>query len=85
LGVSNHPVFREVEQSVGPGSTLVLYTDGLVERRNEVIDDGLARLAGVLSGLAGEPDAVCDQLITVLLDGREPADDVAVVTISIVD
>ncbi len=36
-----------------PGSTLFCFTDGLVERRGEGIDDGLARLAGVLDSMPG--------------------------------
>lgn len=38
-----------------PGSTAVLYTDGLVERRREDIDEGVAALARALSGASGTP------------------------------
>ena len=41
--------------TLGVGDTLLAYTDGLVERRGEDIDDGLARLAHGLSALA-DPD-----------------------------
>lgn len=49
-----------------PGETLVLYTDGVIERRRELLDDGLARLAATLAGHAGKPlaelaDAVVDE------------------------
>ena len=43
-GVPGHASFP-------PGSLLVLYTDGLIERRGESLDDGLARLAAVAPGL----------------------------------
>ncbi|GAA3938300.1 hypothetical protein GCM10023085_19610 [Actinomadura viridis] len=47
-----------------PGDTLVLYTDGLVERRKEDIDVGLARLTGVLASFAGlEPERMADAVL----------------------
>lgn len=54
------------ELIVSPGSTLVLYTDGLVETREETIDAGLARLrrsAMTLRAPLGDPDAVADELL----------------------
>ena len=39
---------------IEPGVTLVLYTDGLVERRGEVIDDGLGRLADAVGRHAAQ-------------------------------
>ena len=36
---------REAEIALAPGARLLLYTDGLVERRDESLDDGLDRLA----------------------------------------
>lgn len=46
-----------------PGSTVVLYTDGLVERRGEDLDQGIDRLADALAASAGAPDAVRDRLV----------------------
>lgn len=40
---------------LGPGSTAVLYTDGLVERRNEDLDEGIAALERALAGATGTP------------------------------
>ena len=46
------------------GSTLLLYTDGLVERRDESIDQGLARLRDQATRLARAPlDLFCDSLV----------------------
>ncbi len=39
----------ETETSFSAGATLVLYTDGLIERRGEDIDTGLARLINTLA------------------------------------
>ena len=38
-------VYETYEETTGPSSTVVLYTDGLVERRGESLDVGLDRLA----------------------------------------
>jgi serine phosphatase RsbU (regulator of sigma subunit) len=64
-------------------TTLLLYTDGLVERRGELIDVGIERLCGVLTGLveAGLPlEELCDELLRRLLPD-EPTDDVALVAV----
>src|SRR6202012_417818 len=46
------------------GSTLMLFTDGLVERKHESIDDGIARAADVLvDTMRLPPDAVADAML----------------------
>ncbi|WP_231851662.1 SpoIIE family protein phosphatase [Modestobacter italicus] len=63
------------------GATVLLYTDGLIERRDADLDKGLDRLKTALAELAHEPlQDLCDQLIERLVDGR-PDDDVALVAI----
>jgi hypothetical protein len=65
--------------SFAPGSCLALFTDGLVERRGEGIDDGIAWLAGVLkAALPPDPAQLCHALVrqSVARNGRE--DDAAV-------
>jgi serine phosphatase RsbU (regulator of sigma subunit) len=67
----------------GAGDTLVLYTDGLVERRREDIDAGLARLAGQLARHRGvDPEALADALLD-LLPADGATDDTALVVLSI--
>jgi PAS domain S-box-containing protein len=62
------------------GSMLVLYTDGLVERRGEPIDVGFSQLATAAAGLPGaDAQPWCDGLLRVMTHGRVLADDVAVV------
>jgi serine phosphatase RsbU (regulator of sigma subunit) len=63
----------------GPGSILVLFTDGLVERRGEIIDTGLARIGAALkTATPADPVDLCDALIEQSLphDGRN--DDTAI-------
>ncbi|MEU8523451.1 SpoIIE family protein phosphatase [Streptomyces sp. NBC_01216] len=64
-----------------PGSTAVLYTDGLVERRREDIDEGVAALERALSGAVGTPEVVCDRLLRSLGVTAEHDDDVAVLVV----
>ncbi|MGW1278087.1 ATP-binding SpoIIE family protein phosphatase [Streptomyces tsukubensis] len=61
-----------------PGSGAVLYTDGLVERRDEDIDEGVAALERALSGATGTPQIVCDRLIRAMGITADHDDDVAV-------
>ncbi len=65
------------------GSTLLFYTDGLVERRTEPIDQGLSRLAEALTARAHlAPEPLSDLLLQDLLGDTPPLDDVAVVCLS---
>ncbi|MFF0745588.1 SpoIIE family protein phosphatase [Streptomyces sp. NPDC004111] len=64
-----------------PGSTAVLYTDGLVERRREDIDEGVSALERALSGATGTPQVVCDRLMRALGITTDHDDDVAVLVV----
>jgi anti-sigma regulatory factor (Ser/Thr protein kinase) len=62
------------------GSTLMVFTDGLVERKHESIDDGIARAADVLIDTMRLPlDAVADALLGELAPAAGYDDDVAMV------
>ena len=63
-----------------PGSILVLYTDGLVERRDESLDRGLERLAETASRVMGQGlEDLSDALLDLVADERH--DDVALLVI----
>ncbi|RBY79782.1 histidine kinase [Geodermatophilus sp. TF02-6] len=81
LGVDPAVARSESEVVLDPGSTLLLYTDGLVERRDRVVDDGVDRLAAELAALRERPiGELCDELLVRLLpEGAE--DDVALVAV----
>ncbi|MFF5106155.1 SpoIIE family protein phosphatase [Streptomyces sp. NPDC000134] len=64
-----------------PGSTAVLYTDGLVERRNEDLDEGIAALERALAGARGTPQVICDRLVRSAGVTADHDDDVAVLVL----
>ena len=62
-------------------ATVVLYTDGLVERPGEHIDTGLDRLADVVRGATIDPQQLCDLLLTSWCPRSAAPDDVALLTL----
>jgi serine phosphatase RsbU (regulator of sigma subunit) len=50
VGVDRAPTYTSSTVTAPPGATLVAYTDGLVERRGEHLDQGLERLCHVARG-----------------------------------
>jgi serine phosphatase RsbU (regulator of sigma subunit) len=83
LGVDPAAERPESVMELAPGTTVLLYTDGLVERRETSLDEGMSRLAVVLRELAGAPlDRLCDAVLDRMLRGT-PQDDVALVAVRI--
>src|SRR5256714_5656563 len=68
-----------------PGSVLILYTDGLVERPGSTLDEGLQALADVVEGVSGaDPEAMCEAITAAMIGDAAPRDDVALLVISCV-
>jgi PAS domain S-box-containing protein len=84
IGTYGDHQYRGEQRQLTPGSLLVFFTDGLVERRTETIDDGFGRLAAALEGWSGEGEveAVADTLLD-RLHAREARDDLALVVVRI--
>jgi serine phosphatase RsbU (regulator of sigma subunit) len=81
LGVDSRARRTEQVSVLKAGTTVLLYTDGLIERRDADLDAGLDRLRAALIELAGlSLQPLCDQLLERLVPGH-PADDVALVAI----
>ena len=81
LGVDCTTERPESLVDVTPDSTVLLYTDGLIERRGSTLDDGMSRLVAQLGALAGRPlEELCDALLEEMLQGT-PQDDVAIVAV----
>jgi PAS domain S-box-containing protein len=81
LGVAQS--FRVRQEHVAEHSTLLLYTDGLIERRSEPITDGIARLQRALSRAPGDAEALCDSVLAELLGEKANEDDVAMLAVSL--
>jgi serine phosphatase RsbU (regulator of sigma subunit)/anti-sigma regulatory factor (Ser/Thr protein kinase) len=67
LGVVPTALFTDAEHRLNDASTIVLYTDGLIERRGETIDVGLERLLASIRGHAEDVTELCDHLTSTLL------------------
>ncbi len=81
LGVDPSTTRTERSVVLGRGSTILLFTDGLVERRASNLDDDMARLQEAVADLAGATlDELCDGLVGRLVDGRND-DDIALVAV----
>jgi serine phosphatase RsbU (regulator of sigma subunit) len=77
IGVRTGKGYVSTTVPVPSGATLLAYTDGLVERRNETLDDGLRRLMDAARAAGAGGEALVDGLMTALLpDGND--DDTAV-------
>jgi len=74
IGVTG-PQRRTVELELPPGGVLAFYTDGLVERRDHLIDVGLRRLADVVT--PDQPGVVCARVMAALVGTTPAQDDIA--------
>ncbi|GAA2290835.1 SpoIIE family protein phosphatase/ATP-binding protein [Streptomyces violaceusniger] len=77
LGLGGLP-FETAELELPEGSHLVLYTDGLIEKRDRDIDTGLEMLRGALAHPGRTPEDACTAVLDALLPDR-PSDDIALI------
>jgi serine phosphatase RsbU (regulator of sigma subunit) len=81
LGYSPDTTRVDHEDELPAGATLLLYTDGLVERRDSPLDHGLARLRQSARGLASlSADEVCSEVLARMVPA-DAEDDVAVLAV----
>ncbi|MBV8217388.1 MAG: SpoIIE family protein phosphatase, partial [Solirubrobacterales bacterium] len=67
MGVDDHP-YETHEERIGAADSVVLYTDGLIERRGESLDVGLARLADAASSGPENPQEMCEHILERVLE-----------------
>ncbi|MCU1668647.1 MAG: multi-sensor signal transduction histidine kinase [Blastococcus sp.] len=80
LGAPRRRPYAEGTVTIPPGATLLLYTDGLVERRGELLDDGLSRIRAVAARhAAAAPELLTGRLLAEVLADTDQPDDVAVI------
>jgi anti-sigma regulatory factor (Ser/Thr protein kinase) len=77
LGVGGPPPDGETEVRIADGAALLLYTEALVEQRRARLAERRARLADVAAHAPDDAESLCSHLISRMLDGRRPDDDVA--------
>jgi phosphoserine phosphatase RsbU/P len=65
--------------SLVSGSVLCFFTDGLVERRSEPLDDRLTRLCQTVT--SGPPEAICVSVMRALVGEDRPGDDIALLVL----
>jgi phosphoserine phosphatase RsbU/P len=70
---------RTTTMAISPGTLLCFYTDGLVERRREPIEDRLALLCQ--SVRAEPPETACAAIMAELVGAGQPRDDIALITL----
>jgi PAS domain S-box-containing protein len=76
--------YADAQAAVEPGDLLVLYTDGLIERRDRDLDEGFAALARAAGGLYDQPaERACATLMDRLLPGQEHEDDVCLLVLRV--
>jgi GAF domain-containing protein/anti-sigma regulatory factor (Ser/Thr protein kinase) len=81
LGVSSEAVYEQGVIELPTGSTIVLFTDGLVERRDRSITDGLERLRTAAAEAPGDPERLVDHVLDALVGEDVRGDDVAVLAV----
>jgi serine phosphatase RsbU (regulator of sigma subunit) len=79
IGVADARRRQVTTLALAPGAVLCLFTDGLVERRDEPIDDGITRLCQAVT--PGPPEDVCVSIMRALIGSQYPGDDVALLVL----
>ena len=81
IGVDASLTFEAGEVQLEQGSTILLYTDGLVERRGSPLDEGLRRLAESATASEDDPEELVEAVLGALIGDNERPDDIAVLAI----
>ncbi len=81
LGVIPFPSYEESSVPLRPGTTVLIYTDGLIERPEVPLEVGLDWLRGFASGVPAQPDELCGAVIQARFRDAPPRDDVAMLAV----
>jgi serine phosphatase RsbU (regulator of sigma subunit) len=84
LGVGPDAAYTEAALTLDAGDVILLYTDGVVERRDERLDDRLELLLRTVEAGAGlHPEALADHVVRELVPEPARADDVALLALEL--
>jgi PAS domain S-box-containing protein len=82
IGAVEPVLFREATATLPPGAALLLYTDGLVERRDEPLEQRLDALAEAAGGAEDGLEGLCDAVLAGVIGPESvPSDDVALLAV----
>jgi serine phosphatase RsbU (regulator of sigma subunit)/anti-sigma regulatory factor (Ser/Thr protein kinase) len=84
IGTVGGHVYDEEVLTLSAGETLVLYTDGLIERRGRQLEDGEKALAEVATSAPDEPELKCQAITTQLTENIAIPDDIAALVVQTV-
>jgi serine phosphatase RsbU (regulator of sigma subunit)/CheY-like chemotaxis protein/anti-sigma regulatory factor (Ser/Thr protein kinase) len=83
LGIDDRVKADEAEYAVNPGDTLLLFTDGLVERRRESINTGFDRLRDAFTNAPADVEELCDYILERTVTEQASHDDIAVLAVRV--
>jgi serine phosphatase RsbU (regulator of sigma subunit)/DNA-binding response OmpR family regulator/anti-sigma regulatory factor (Ser/Thr protein kinase) len=83
LGIDARVKADEAEYPVNAGDTLLLFTDGLVERRRESINTGFDRLRDAFANAPDDVDELCDYILERTVTEQASHDDIAVLAVRV--
>jgi hypothetical protein len=81
LGVVEHLEPKSIDIELPDGSVLLAFTDGLIERPVEALNEGLDRVVAAASAKA--PEVVCREVMDAVIGRSVPADDIALLTMRV--
>ena len=76
IGVADARRRQLTTLALAPGTVLCFFTDGLVERRDKAIDDGILQLCQAVR--SGPPEDICNSAMRALVGSQHPGDDIAI-------
>jgi serine phosphatase RsbU (regulator of sigma subunit)/anti-sigma regulatory factor (Ser/Thr protein kinase) len=81
LGVLPYTRYGQRAATLPPGSTLLVYTDGLVDRPDTSLTTGLSDLVEAVESAPAEPEELCEHVLGRLLPDEAPGDDIALLAL----
>jgi PAS domain S-box-containing protein len=82
LGALDVAGYDQATARLEPGATLVLYTDGMVEQRDQLIDRGIERLeTALVTGGPAEPEQLAERIVTGTIGPEGSGDDVTLLLV----
>jgi hypothetical protein len=79
IGALEGATYEHTDATILPGATLLLYTDGLVERRQEPLDAGFERLRDTVAAAPTGLAELVDVVVEKVLEAEDHEDDVALI------